>query len=411
MLVRLTLFALILWTSETAAAREWVDNTGKYRVEADFVDLQGDTVRLKLATGRIISLPLSRLSEADRQFVDEQTTRPKPSPPKLSLKDAKAQIESRGGTHNGRFVEGLGDLDVTLVDLQDAKSNADPLAVLAPLAELSTLRLRSDDLSQQAVRHLNALPKLTKLEIDCKPGAAGQLAFLKDMPRLEYLELDARDGEYTNGVDDEILAGLAGVVQLKSLNLTKAKVTDAGFASLSRLTRLEALTLLSAEIEEPALARLADCKQLEFLNLGQTNADDATLASVSNFPKLKILHLDNTRVTDKGLAHLAGASELTTLSMSNTKVTGAGLAHLKDKQQLDYLFLEHTDVGDDGPAHLRGLPKLRTLILTRTKVSDACLADLETLPSLKALRLDGTNVTAEAAKALEAKRNFEVFDY
>lgn len=54
-----------------SAVRTWTDSTGKYQVEAELVDCRDGTVRLKKAGGKIISLPLSRLSAADRKLVEQ----------------------------------------------------------------------------------------------------------------------------------------------------------------------------------------------------------------------------------------------------------------------------------------------------------------------------------------------------
>lgn len=46
-------------------AREWTDASGKFRVEADFVDFHGNTVELKKKDGTLIRVPLDRLSKVD----------------------------------------------------------------------------------------------------------------------------------------------------------------------------------------------------------------------------------------------------------------------------------------------------------------------------------------------------------
>jgi len=53
--------------------RTWTDSTRKYKTEARFVALDGGKVRLRKADGSTISLPLERLSEADRKYVEQLT--------------------------------------------------------------------------------------------------------------------------------------------------------------------------------------------------------------------------------------------------------------------------------------------------------------------------------------------------
>ncbi len=49
--------------------REWTDNTGKYKMMAELVELLEDEVRLKKEDGSTITIPLTRLSEADRELL------------------------------------------------------------------------------------------------------------------------------------------------------------------------------------------------------------------------------------------------------------------------------------------------------------------------------------------------------
>jgi hypothetical protein len=50
--------------------RTWQDDSGKFKIEAELAGVEGDSVRLKRRDGTTITVALSRLSEADRQFVE-----------------------------------------------------------------------------------------------------------------------------------------------------------------------------------------------------------------------------------------------------------------------------------------------------------------------------------------------------
>ena len=60
---------LLLLAASGAAARKWTDQTGKYTVEAELVEVRGDKVVLKKPTGEVITVSIGRLSAADRQFL------------------------------------------------------------------------------------------------------------------------------------------------------------------------------------------------------------------------------------------------------------------------------------------------------------------------------------------------------
>ncbi len=58
-----------------ALARTWTDDSGTYQVEADFVGFKDGQVQLKKQDGLVVEVPLSRLSAADRRFVESELRR------------------------------------------------------------------------------------------------------------------------------------------------------------------------------------------------------------------------------------------------------------------------------------------------------------------------------------------------
>ncbi len=67
----IALSAIMVFFAMGAWAREWKDKTGKFSIEAQFQKLEDGTVTVKKESGEIIAVPLIRLCEADRQFVQE----------------------------------------------------------------------------------------------------------------------------------------------------------------------------------------------------------------------------------------------------------------------------------------------------------------------------------------------------
>jgi len=74
---------LLLLTATTALARKWTDQTGKYTVEAELVDVRGDKVVLKKPTGEVITVSIENLSVADRKFLADARGLKKPADPEL----------------------------------------------------------------------------------------------------------------------------------------------------------------------------------------------------------------------------------------------------------------------------------------------------------------------------------------
>lgn len=61
--------------SNAPSQRVWTDSTGKYRITALFVQLEGDTVVLKKSDGKIIRVPITRLSQEDQRMARTSASR------------------------------------------------------------------------------------------------------------------------------------------------------------------------------------------------------------------------------------------------------------------------------------------------------------------------------------------------
>jgi S1-C subfamily serine protease len=62
-------------SASTSIGREWTDAGGKRHIEASLVEVGKDSVRLKKPDGKIITLRLDQLSQADRDFLTVETAK------------------------------------------------------------------------------------------------------------------------------------------------------------------------------------------------------------------------------------------------------------------------------------------------------------------------------------------------
>jgi formylglycine-generating enzyme required for sulfatase activity len=70
---------LLLVVAASTSAREWTDNTGAHKTEADLVEVRGNEVVLKKPNGQVISLPIDRLSKSDQEYLESlKNLEPKP---------------------------------------------------------------------------------------------------------------------------------------------------------------------------------------------------------------------------------------------------------------------------------------------------------------------------------------------
>ncbi len=67
---------LLAAAAPAAWARKWTDVTGKYSVEAEFVELKDGQVRLRKPDGQVITVPLEKLSAADQEHAKQQAAQP-----------------------------------------------------------------------------------------------------------------------------------------------------------------------------------------------------------------------------------------------------------------------------------------------------------------------------------------------
>ncbi|MDB4766885.1 hypothetical protein OAG71_04275, partial [bacterium] len=224
-----------------------------------------------------------------------------------------------------------------------------------------------------------------------------------------------------SGVTNDGLRHLAGLTNLRVLNLPERGITDAGLVHLKNLDNLQELLLdflpltdectthlrdltglkvlhfYQASITDKGMQNFRDMLELEDLQLGESLITDRSMSLIGNMKKLKTLDL-RTKITDEGTVHLAGLSELTWLALNATAVTDRSLEHIGKLAKLEWLVLENTVVGDAGIEHLRNHKNITTLYLSSTSVTDQCLDTLATIKTLEHLKLNDTQITDEGLR-------------
>ena len=95
-LTPLLLFSFGFILSAEEVVRTWTDLQGR-KVDAQFMDRVGDSIRIKNAAGQVFTVPLSRFVEADRKYVEKVANKKINSQFGLPLPFEKRQ---RRGNHN-----------------------------------------------------------------------------------------------------------------------------------------------------------------------------------------------------------------------------------------------------------------------------------------------------------------------
>ena len=79
------------------AFRQWSDSSGQFRIEAEVVEILGDEVCLKKRDGSEITVPISRLSQEDQEFLRKsQSTEPSPDTTSRTGNDGRIVLDWSG---------------------------------------------------------------------------------------------------------------------------------------------------------------------------------------------------------------------------------------------------------------------------------------------------------------------------
>jgi len=265
-----------------------------------------------------------------------------------------------------------------------------------------------------------------------------------------YMKVDAHAKDYALNakIGDEWVSKLAGLPDLRSLdlentdlrgpglkavgtlktlerlNLTLCPVDDVHFDALSGLVRVKSLGLASTKVRGEGLRHLTAWTALENLNCHNAPIDDPGLAAIGRLASLTRLEIVHTRFTDAGAPGLAGLVNLERLQIGSRSATGAALAVLPSLPKLRELDVHDGMLDAEGWRHVAAVktlkvlrayggkgeglkelarhPELETLLLESSGVTD--ISVLETLPKLRTLTLKEPKLSKEAVDALRAKK-------
>lgn len=238
---------------------------------------------------------------------------------------------------------------------------------LEPIRRLTGLRrlsLHATGVTDNGMKHLRELRSLEALELTEERSISNAgLAVLKDLPALEYLNIDVG-------------------------------VTDAGLQQIGQVSSLRWLRIRTGQFWGPGLAEVAKLPRLERLCLvGDTGLSDGHLRYLEGLSHLKGLTIwggAGDRLTDASLASIGKLKDLESLHfiLTSPRFTPAAVAQLKDLQSLKEVDFAGTWVTPD-----------------RVRYGDEALRQLAAvLPNLESIGGTGF-LSAEGVKALAAFRN------
>jgi hypothetical protein len=201
-----------------------------------------------------------------------------------------------------RLTEVPGLRTVRNVDLTFTPLGDDSLALLNRFPELDGVVLVcSPAVGEAGIKHLAALPGLTRLQLVGTGGVPAGLAHLRGRP-LTHLTLD--DPRY----DDRIVEHLAAIPTLDGIHLNRTRVTADGVGRLvAAVPRLKRLGLQEIDLTPGDLAALRGRPLTDLYLDGCARIDDTALDHLAAIPTLAVVSLGKTKVTADGIERLKAA--------------------------------------------------------------------------------------------------------
>jgi hypothetical protein len=251
------------------------------------------------------------------------------------------------------------------------------------------------ELEEGSLKQLARLRNLRHLQLQRNPGLAdATLAELAALPRLERLDLECRK------VTGQGLKRLAAAKELRALVLERIDVTDEDLKELAKFPKLEELTLfLDGRVTDAGVRELGQLKRLRALRFGFPQLTDEGVGHLTKLQGLESLSLFGPLIGDRGMKEVARLENLRRLEIFNTQVTDAGLKELSGLRNLRWIGLSGAELITDGgikelTVH-KGLQVIE-LVGARDKITDAALKDLARLKELKTIEIYGGRLVTDA---------------
>ncbi|KAK0599926.1 hypothetical protein LWI29_009909 [Acer saccharum] len=240
-----------------------------------------------------------------------------------------------------------------------AKCESPLTSSLSKMEKLLVLVLRSCDLRDHDITHINKLKELKVLEISSRDG------HLMSLPDKLFSEMTNLQSLNLSGLQIESLSSLSNLRELRSLILRQSKSSqlEEVLESLKELAKLEILDLSDASSLKSMPSNLFD----EITNLQSLNLSGLKLIksfpSFSKLSKLRVLMLRSCSLLQK-LQSLRGLGELQILDISDS----ISFESFEDKT-------------------LSVLPKIKLINLSRTNIQS--LPEFDELQDLTQIFLSG----------------------
>jgi len=226
-----------------------------------------------------------------------------------------------------------------------------------------------------------------------------QLAKLLRIPH--YQDIDIVRGSLVNSD----LEHLRVATHLRGLEFISPAFVDAETMKLlAQFKTLEELSIIYAQVQDDDLAPLSALTNLRRVVLSGTLVTDEGLRHLSPSDGLQHLELEWTETSWRGLSYL-GPCELQTLVPSGRQevIFGNELRYFRDLAYIDRLPTEVIRCTDEDLKQISGMVRLEQLQVYGPKITDAGVEEILRLPKLKRL-LISANITGVSLRKIRQSK-------
>lgn len=178
------LFAVSLSLDAAAQERTWSSSNGKFKVTGELIERAGTDVKIKRSdNGKVITVPIKKLSEADQQF----------------LEAAKLDDSSGSGTKKGDDVAPKKKMEANLKVAGKSQWSEFPFFDSDGKKEPLDLQLNIEakgDMAATAIYY--GMVKITKLEADGKAIKTKKDKFQFNSPEKNFIKVERSENSFFN---------------------------------------------------------------------------------------------------------------------------------------------------------------------------------------------------------------------
>ena len=431
----LVLLLGLLVMAAPVSARKWTSSDGQFSVEAELVEAKGGNVRLKRQDGKVITVPVSKLSKADQDYLSSIATAAK-TPDAATVKKLMAPAQLA-----------LGDPVVNSVGMVMVPIPAGEFQMGSPESDIgdSLLRPKPQHLVKITKPFYLSVYEVTQQQYEKVMGTRPWQGktFVKEGPdypavyvswddAVEFCrKLSQQEGvEYRLPTEAEWeYACRAGTTTAYSFGDDASKLGQYGWYNKNawdigekyahrvgrKLPNPWGLYDMHGNVFEWCQDRYAPYGSEKVVSdpMGPSRGEYRLLrgGAFNNLPSsVRSEARDHTLPPDDGSLLIFGfrtamspsappdTVDDTPAQVADAKVIAAieklgGKIEVDENKAVVSVALGNTNITDAGLVHLKGLTKLERLRLEGTKVTDAGLVHLKGMTKLWNLHLEGTQVT------------------